>query len=224
MPFAGPASAKYGFVAFVADWPEFVVTMRDLETRLRRDGRPVAADILRAAVTRLHRKNEVTAERVAVYATELLRRSEHDTRVRPDTMGMGGPRLSDFLVAEPMPDQAWLPGSVGVLDEELLDNNVPWWVTNELGSSANVGRRLFGYFYGPNGDEQPPDAVFDREHPLFRPGPSPVSGVGVIAEPIPARHFVERVIPAIATEWRSQFAEGKLTFEGELTLVLRTME
>lgn len=209
---------KYAFYLFVKDLPELVVATNNLEVRLREQGRPIAADRLLRAFATLEEDLQALSIKAATKATDLLRESERSTRVRPDTQGLGGPRLEDSLEADPL---VVLPGSVGVANEELLDRVVPWWITNEVGSSARLGDKLFGSFFGDGGDSQPPDASQFREHPLFAPGPAESgAGVGVIRNPIPARRFILDSLPAIEAEWRAGFSVVKRRFDEELKIVL----
>lgn len=220
MPFAGPTSARFSYFEFVRNWPELVIAMNQLEIRLRTEGHAVAADRLLKALGNAFRELEVMANEVATKATEMLRASERKTRVRPDTHGAGGPRLEDSLVAEPV-EQQIAPGSVGVADEELLDNHVPWWITNEEGSSALIGHRLFGTFTGAGADAAPnADMGANRVHPLFSPGGGPDSGVGFIKNPIPARRFILKAIPGINALWEREFRAIYTRLDNELTAVL----
>lgn len=213
------ATANFSYYEFVRDWPELIVAMDQLESRLRRKAAHAAADRLLKAVAVLNRELEELAIRAAVRATELLRESERKTRVRPDTQGAGGARLETSLVAEPV-GQGVLPGSIGVADEDLLDRDVPWWITNEEGSSALVGRTLFGTFSGGGAGSAPPDATQSRQHALFTAGNGPSSGGGIIKNPIPARRFILKAIPEINAMWQAEFRQIKARFDNELSGVL----
>lgn len=217
---------EFAYYELVREWPELTIAVNELEGRLRRNGRPVAADLLvkgfaefRASLIRLGRT-------MSALATETLRSEEKRTRVRPDTMGGGGPRLGDSLVAEPL-NEALIPGSIGVANEDVLDRNVPWWLTNEIGSTARVGGRLFGLFYGGgSGDEMPPsaDAGARREHPLFTPAPAAAGGgPGLIQNPIPARYFIRDAVPKIAAAWKVQFDAAKSQMMAEMDRAIATM-
>lgn len=209
--------SRYAFYLYVKDLPELIAATNALEVKLRREGRPVAADRLLKAFGVLDVELEELSIKAAAKATELLRDSERHTRVRPDTQGGGGPRLEDSLDADPL---LVLPGSVGVANEDTLDGAVPWWITNEVGSSARLGGRLFGSFFG-GGDSQPPDSSQFRVHPLFEPGaPESGAGVGIITNPIPARRFILGALPGIEAEWKSSFEAIKRKFDAELNIVL----
>lgn len=204
----------------VREWPELVVAVNGLEGRLRRNGRPAAADILLIAISDMRRELIEMGRRMSALATAELIHQERATRVRPDTLGGGGPRLEDFLEAEPL-NEALIPGSIGIANEDLLDAAVPWWITNEIGSSANVGRVLYGFFYDQN-DAGPPSRSEFRVHPLFQAGPGPVSGSGVIEEPIPARYFISKAAPVIAAAWAAEFQAIKDRMNSEMTRALAT--
>jgi hypothetical protein len=211
---------NYAYYDFVETWPELAIAIYELEMRLRiRMRRPDLADRLLEEYGVLRDAMLELAIRASLFATEELKRSEHDTRVRPDTQGDGGPRLEDFLEAKPVGPQNLVPGSIGVANEDLLDANVPWWITNEIGNSTNVGRILYGFFYGAD-DEAPPDMTQFRVHPLFAPGWSPVSGRGIISNPIPARRFIARAVPKIDSYWKQNFRAAKDRFDGEMGRII----
>jgi hypothetical protein len=195
----------YAYYEYVEMWPELAVAIFELEMRLRRrELRPDLADRLLRAYGELRDGLRRLAIATSLFATEELKRSERDTRVRPDTHGEGGPRLEDYLEAKPVGPQDLMPGSVGVANWELLDAEVPWWITNEIGNSTNVGRVLWGTFYGSESAAAPAEEL-RREHPLFAPGPGPASGTGMIENPIPARRFIAKAVPKITAFWRSEF-------------------
>lgn len=205
---------NFSYYAFIDDWPELTVAVDQAEVLLRAQGRPVAADMLLKAFGHLDADLVKLGVEMSAIATEELRKQEHDTRVRPDTLGGGGPRLGDYLVAEPV-GGGRMPGSVGVNNMDLLNAHVPWWITNEKGSSANVGRKLFGTFYGQD-DGAPPDPDLFRAHPLFQPGPNEsLAGPGVIENPIPARRFVTKAVALIDREWKIASEAIKARFLAE---------
>jgi hypothetical protein len=212
------SAGNFSFYEFVRDWPEFIVAMDQLETRIRREGAAAAADRLLKAVVVFNRELGELADRAAIKATEMLRESERRTRVRPDTQGGGGPRLETSLVATPVAPDI-LPGSIGVSDEDLLDADVPWWITNEEGSTTLVDEKrvLYGTFE-PGGAA--PDITQSRAHPLFQPGYGPGTGSGLIKNPIPARRFILKAIPEINAMWQSDFRQIKTRMDNELTQVL----
>lgn len=204
---------NYSFYYFVEELPEMRAAAYRVETRLRARGDPIAADAIKAAYTRLVVELELLSEQVAIRGTEILREHERNSRVRPDTLGGGGPRLGDSLEADPL--SALLPGSVGLANEDLLDHNVPWWSTNEEGSSARVGHVLYGVF---NPGESSPSHLSSREHPLFQPQSG--SGSGLIRNPIPARRFVEHSIADVEVLWLTRFERVKAQFSGEVDVIL----
>jgi hypothetical protein len=179
---------EYAFYEYIYDYPELAVALNELESRLRLRDRPDAADILVKAWADFQRELRQFAKDMAVFAPAELVDRERTTRVRPDPHGGGGPRLEDSLVAEPVLT-GLVPGSIGVANEDLLDANVPWWLTNEIGSSGRVGSVLYGLFYG-SGNAEAPGASSFRVHPLFAPGKAPGYGSGMIENPIPAREFI----------------------------------
>lgn len=211
---------NYSFFEFVRNWAELMDAMNVLEIRLRGSGHVVAADRLLKAVATLRADLEVLSVRTAVRATALLKQSEKHTRVRPDSGGAGGKRLEDSLIAEPVA-QDLLPGSIGVNNEDLLDKNVPWWITNEEGSTTLVDEHhvLYGTFE-PGGVA--PNAVDGggRVHPLFQPGYGPGTGSGLIKNPTPARRFVLKALGEINAMWQADFGAVRTRFENELTAVI----
>ncbi|MDQ2876515.1 MAG: hypothetical protein M3Y33_17630 [Actinomycetota bacterium] len=210
--------AEYAYYELVHSWPELILAINQLEIRLRTQKRPVGADILLRGLTVFRADLERLGLDMAAFATEALRRHERDSRVRPDTAGQGGPRLGDNLLAEPLL-VGLVPGSIGVANETHLDHSVPWWITNEIGSSANVGRQLFGAFFEPGGEAAPHGDLF-REDALFRPGAGPFSGVGYIENAIPARRFIAAAVPDINAEWQSRFLAAKSRFDLKMTEAL----
>ena len=224
MPQGRPLSATYSGFCFLAEWPEMVVALERLEARLRANDRPEAANLVLVAYGEFRDRMLLLGESMAKLGTVMLRTEEKDSRVRPDTQGQGGKRLENYLVVQPLAPTL-LPGAIGINNEELLDNNVPWWVTNELGSSTQIGRKIFGLFYNP-GEQggEPPDSTFDRQHALFTPAP-PESGAGgaVLQHGIPARHFVERAGPKIEKEWLAGAMAIKAEFMAKLDVALATM-
>lgn len=216
---------RYAFYAYINQWPDIIAMLSKAEPHLRRIGRPAAANLLLRAYGELRDDLNQLGSDQAVAGTVTLREIEKRTRVRPDTQGGGGPRLGDFLVAERI-GGALLPGSIGIANLDLLDANVPWWVTNEVGSSALVGHRIFGTFYGQNdaGPPEPgPGGRQNREHPLFQPGRTgPLAGRGTIENPIPARHFIERSVKLIDERWRREFEAIRARYEARLDVVAAT--
>jgi hypothetical protein len=226
MPPTAITRGNYSGYCFLAEWPELVVAIDKAEARLRAAGRPKAANLVLMAYAELRDRLLLLAQDMAKLGTKMLTEEEKNTRVgRPDTQGMGGPRLQDNLVVEPVA-QALLPGTIGINNEDLLDRNVPWWITNEIGSTTQIGRKIFGLFYNPGGgDMEPPDALFDRQHALFMPAP-PESGAGgaTIMHGIPARHFVTRAAPKIEQEWLTAAGTIKADFIAKLDAASAVME
>lgn len=202
----------YAYFCFVEDLPELLTATNMLEVRLRAAGNIVGADRVLKAYGVLKIGLQQLGAKMAAKGTEILKQKERSTRVRPDSLGAGGPRLGDYLHADELP-VVW--GSIGVANETELDAEVPWWYTNEQGSSARVGGKLFGLF-------QPGDALASagesRVHPIFEPwsGEGPASA-STIVNPIPARRFIEHSIPEIVAQWRGGFELLKADFIGEVT-------
>jgi hypothetical protein len=218
-PRVTPVTERFVTYEYVEFWPELTVAVNELEARLRLDGLNIAADTLLIAYDTMRRQLLDMSRSMAVFATKELVNQERQTRVRPDTQGGGGPRLEDHLVAESIePDL--MPGAVGVADKDVLENGVPWWITNELGSSARVGGSIFGVFHGSGGYTAPDTNMF-REHPLFTAtdGSDPDAGPGTIQNPIPARHFIARAAPIISAEWERRFRAIHDQFMHELNRI-----
>lgn len=196
-------SDDYASYCVVSKFPELQVAADRLETKLRGEGRVAAADGVIRAYIKLRDGLIVLSDRMAIRGTDILKQKERDSRVRPDTLGGGGPRLEDYLECDPI---YAVPGSLGVANETTLNASVPWWVTNEVGSSANVGRILYGAFFGPGQEEARPASAERGEHPLFEArGRGEFRGSGVIEHPIPARYFVRDAVFEIDSEWKAGF-------------------
>jgi hypothetical protein len=213
--------SRFGFYCFVEDWPEMVAAVIRADAHLRDTDRPVAADLLARAYGQLRQEMTQLGNSMALVGTVDLRRIERQTRVRPDT---GRNQLADALFVRHV-DPDLLPGAIGIADVEPLDTQVPWWITNELGSRARIGGKpLYGVFYGAAG-AGPPDPGQFREHPLFQAGnDSGLAGFGTIREPIPARRFIEKAIPIIDTKWREQFHIIRTHLDQRLELIAKTFE
>lgn len=206
---------EYASYAVVGKLPELQAAANETEIRLRAEGDDIGADKILRAYAKLRDGLLLLSEEVSIKGTEILRRTERDSRVRPDTLGGGGPRLEDFLEVEPI---TIIPGSIGIADETLLDANVPWWVTNEIGNSANVGRILFGAFFGNSGGDARPSGSESRVHPLFEPrGAGEFGGSGMIEKPIPARYFIRDSVAEIQALWRAGFELLVNTYIAEVT-------
>lgn len=194
-------SDDFASYAVVSKLPELQVAADARETQLRAEGNIIGADKVLRAYGELRDGLIALGERMSIRGTEILRRHEEESRVRPDTLGAGGPRLEDFLECDPI---TVIPGSLGIANETLLDQNVPWWVTNEVGNSKRVGQLLYGAFFDV-ADAAPPEAAQRGVHALFEPGPSESSGTGIIENPIPARYFVRSAVAEIQAEWHAGF-------------------
>lgn len=220
MPSPGSFGERFVTVDFVRGIVNLQVAANEAEMRLRLAGREMAADALLLAMRKLREQLVAMEREVAAAATEILRKWERNTRVRPDTHGGGDKRLNDYLVAEPLGDPL-LPGTVGIADLEFLDNNVPWWITNEEGSRKQLGRVIYGVFYDDNGFSAPDRDQF-REHPLFAPEPFGTfgAGIGTIKRPIPERRFVAKAVDEINALWLARFTAIRAEFDLAMTRAL----
>lgn len=207
----------YASYCVVEKFPQLEIAADRLETQLRADGRVAAADRVLRAYIALRDGLLALADRMAIRGTETLVRHEEESRVRPDTLGEGGPRLEDFLRCDPL---YVVPGSLGVANETLLDDHVPWWVTNEVGSSTQIGRKIFGAFFGPGQPESRPSGEQRGEHPLFQArGRGEFRGSGIIEHGIPARYFVRSAVAEIDAEWQAGFQALVATYITEVSLL-----
>lgn len=177
----------------------------ELALVLEADGAIAQASQVRRAFIRLLEELKAIAVKIARVAEQRILHAEATSRVRPDTGGAGGIRLSTNLgISHPLPE---VEGSVGINYEPDL---VDWWWTNEEGYDGHIGREIQGLFYpGAVG----PHATEFRVHPLFTPskgGPK-----GVIRNPIPARHFVEHGAAEAEAQWHLEVRAAKARFLGE---------
>jgi hypothetical protein len=198
----------------------------------QRDGQRI-----RRAYTEYERSLTEIAKRISVIAEREIKAKERSSRVRPDTRGDGGPRLNKG-VGKSRAITA-IPGTVGVNDHEwAVSHGVDWWWTNEVGYSGHIGRVVHGFFYdaGWSGRARP-DPSRSREHPLFRPeGFQRASGYRqldsggaalrkrarkrpkggrpgmLIANPIPARHFVREGALTAERHWHTEVERARQRF------------
>jgi hypothetical protein len=211
----------YAFYLYAKELPELLVALNNEERELRVRGHPALADKLLKAYGVLIGDLEYLAAAVAGAGTLKLVETEKATKVRPDSLGGGGPRLEDFLQCDPLVE---LPGSVGVANEAVLDAGVPWWPTNEEGSTARVGGHIFGQFYDAGfGGGTAPDGSLSRIHPIFQPTTVEGSGPGIIHNPIPARRFIRDSIPSIEARWFKGFEAAKRKLEDALTEIFAAL-
>jgi hypothetical protein len=210
----------FAYYLYARDLPELVAATAAAQAKLRVDGHAALADRVVKAYAELERDLEYLAASVSGAGTVKLVETERATKVRPDTLGAGGPRLEDSLVCDPIPE---FPGSVGVANEAVLDAHVPWWETNEIGSSARVGGHIFGTFYESGGGGGSPPGGNFREHALFRAEVGGSAGPGVIHRPIPERRFIEQSIPDIRAAWKSGFAAIKAKYNAQLDSVFASL-
>lgn len=212
---------RWGFVSYIEDWPQVIEEIAKAEPHLRAVGRDDAADLLLVCYREFRDDLTKLGAKVAVAGTLELRAIEKATRVR-DKRGAGPNHLGRALFVRDLAPMTGglLPGAVGIADLEVLDDEVPWWPTNEHGSAARVGGKIFGTFLGPG--SAAPDPTAFREHAIFRSNIGPDSGPGTIQRPIPARWFIKKASEVIDREWREQFDVIRLRFESRLDDVAHT--
>lgn len=160
----------------------------------------------------------VAAIETAKAADSAIRHRLDITRKRPEAGAFAGgrKRLNEGVHSEPLGDGAVGIGSIEDLDSVVGKDGRPFWRAQEEGTSANVGREIFGTFEGPGLTPAPPDDSLFRVHPIFTPGDGIAAGGGVIRRPIPARHFV-RDGAAIAVIFREdQFRAIELDAVGAI--------
>lgn len=151
----------------------------------------------------------------SVLGTEILRTHERESRIRPDTLGQGGPRLGDYLFVDPI---LAAPGSIGVANEDELDAHVPWWPTNEFGSTtqADEGRVLFGVFFEP-GPETRPSGDNAGEHAIFQArGRGEYRGSGIVTKPIAPKQFIRSAWQEISQGWTADLTALYAKFVGQI--------
>ena len=190
----------YATFFFVTELREMLAKVQSLRATYRAAENYPAAEIVQAAWDKHLAGLTVLALDIAAIGTEMVREKERHTRVRPDSLGEGGPRLGDHLFVESLSHEG-LPGSVGVVNETILDREVPWWSTNEQGSTGRLGGVVWGVFQTPG--IAYPNPLEDRQHAVFKPDIA--GGKMKIENPIPARRFIEQTIPEIMAIWKAQF-------------------
>lgn len=131
------------------------------------------------------------------------------TRKRPEAGAWRGgrKRLNEGIHSEALGNGAVGIGSIDDLDKVVGTDGRPYWRAQEEGTSANVGREIFGTFEGPGLTPGPPNQAEFRVHPVFTPGDGLAAGKGTIRRPIPARHFL-RDGAAIALLFREDQFRG----------------
>jgi hypothetical protein len=207
---------EFAFVCYGKDIPDVIRNAVDIQAVAEKVGYATYADRLGRALDTLTRDMEHLGEQMAVLGTLTLRQIERATRVRPEAHRSGHKSLNDSLYARPLA----IPGGIGIADFVVLDRDVRWWPTNEFGSNARVGGRLFGTFTGGSGDS-PPDPSQFRQHAMFESGDGPDAGLGIITNPIPARHFIEESVKVIDKEWRAKYDAVVGAFNSQLDDLLK---
>lgn len=204
------APEAYSGLLDTYDLPELRDAVFAAAALFEADLKPQLASRARRAFINLVNELERIAVDIAKAAQHEIVQNEVQSRVRPDTGGDGGPRLEDYLgVSSPLPT---LPGSVGINDEWILDDNVPWWWTNEIGYDGLIGHEVKGFFFDSGfSSASVPNPDQSREHPLFRPGGS--GPTMTIQNPIPERRFVEHGYEAAKVAWHSRIASARARFD-----------
>jgi hypothetical protein len=221
------APEDYSGLFFKRGHAAFYVKVMAAVDFLRADGAPAQAKLLETAFEGYWAELRSIATQIAGKVEETIVRVEHDSRVRPDTEGGGGPRLEDFIgKSDPLPG---IPGSVGVNDEEFLRHSpVSWWWTNEEGYAGFVGEFLQGYFFDApgGGTGYIPSSHMVGQHPVVRgrmlndPAEATGNNVGEITNPIPARHFVEKAYAEVYRVWHDAMEAAKADFIAEMERIL----
>jgi len=188
-----------------------------LAITLEADAAPAQASQVRRSYIKLLAELNAIAAKIAQLAEKEILHAEATSRVRDDTAGGGGPRLSANLgKSHPLPA---VEGSVGVNYEPDL---VSWWWTNEEGYRGLIGRELVGVF-NPGGVA--PNIGQFRVHPLFggrsyASGEAPKGRGAIIQNPIPERRFVERGAAAAEVQWHTEIKAAKARFLAEVDRAL----
>lgn len=210
----------YSGLLFFEGHAKFYREVHETVDVLRADGAMAQATLLEAAYVRYVERLGKIAVEIAQKAHKAIIDHEHDSRVRPDTEGGGGPRLEEYIgKSDALPA---VPGSVGVNNEELLRHSpVSWWWTNEEGYAGFVEEERQGFFFGPGGGGAGfiPSSHMAGQHPIFKPygGRAPTM---IIHNPIPERRFVEEGFKEVEAEWHGEVAVARDTFMAELARIM----
>lgn len=137
--------------------------------------------------------NEV-ARLIALVATQEIKAILKEKTVRPPTGNRPG--LQDLIYSVPVNTGNFSFGQVEIgwlskLNQAInhKGGHLPYWRSQEFGSSHNIGRTIFGSFIGADGGS-PPDPSKFRQHPVFAMGTGVGAGPGTINRPIQAKHFL----------------------------------
>lgn len=198
------------------------------------------------AIKRSYRYFNARLQRIEIEtskrAREAIEKRIIATRKRPDTRA--APQMRRHVRARPIiiPGAKRLrTGSVGILDEDEMDKVVnpldpsagPYWLAQEYGTSAHLGRELWGVFTTSGfGDPTPPQSRYagvpKPPHPRFvsagagRGAFSDLGfsggmgaqggsggGRGIIRNPLKARHFIRDGTTLAEIEWRRDMARAE---------------
>lgn len=134
----------------------------------------------------------VAGAATAKVADDAIRHRIDITRKRPEAGAYSGARkrLNEGVHSEALGEGAVGVGKIDDLDSVVGRDGRPFWRAQEEGTSANIGRFIYGTFEGPGVPISPPDSSQFRVHPVFTPGGGLAAGGGYIRRPIPARHFL----------------------------------
>lgn len=201
----------------------------------RTPGAPRAAATMREllrAYASFNSQLDDLAKVTAAAATKEIRRQIGLTAVRPDT-GVK-PHLRDLIRCRPLrPAGKLATGTVGIADIDWLNKAInpaspeygTYWMAQEFGSTAQVGRVIRGFFFGSGygGAPSAPQAQYaggGGPHPIFVTARSQralygdsgfsggagsqggVGGFGTIRHPIRPRHFIQKGADQALGEWR----------------------
>lgn len=198
-----------GFAAFEGEVTQTIATLEAM-------GHPERAKVVKSAYRRYVMRLEDISEEVAAVARTEIVEAERASRIRDDTMGEGGARLEDHIgFSEPY---YVVPGTVLVNDEqELEDNGVEWWWTQEWGYSGHVGREIHGFFHDPGFARASwPNPTQSGDHPLFTATGENTGGTGTIERPLTARGFTQEGAHHAEAEWHALIHQARRDFMGEL--------
>lgn len=168
--------------------------LQDAVILFRRGGQLGRARAALALLERFQAELTQLGVRSAEVADELIRGRIDATAVRPPTSG----RMRAAVISRPLAT-AFPSGAFGIADVDELNKSgrdrlgpkkIAYWMAQEFGSTAAIGRVVPGYFE-PGGAK--PDGSQFRVHPFFQQvGPPAPRGTPamVIENPIHARHFV----------------------------------
>lgn len=191
----------------------------DRARRRARQGPTGATAAMLRAYSRWQRGLDDIAKASALDAQQAVQRALKSSAKRPDT-GIGGPHIHDLIRCRPV-KHAFPTGEVGIGDIAFLDRAVdpdyedagPYWRAQEFGTTAHVGRSIYGYFYGAGWSSPAVPSTGQSGQPLFSPRRGGVrggkGGKGTIRRPIMARHFLRDGMRAAEGPWLAAIARSE---------------